>query len=191
MVPLLCHVHYCMYDTLTSFESLQAVLGAKCWSPETDAFRMGFLQGGGFARVLKVLMAAPTGDVNRDDVLGHASALRILKTCLFYPLLVGVGRTTVCPDESARPMRRRKVGAMGVGVFSWKAGDGKGAEEPPALVARALPKMTPPTVAARAAMNIPDSDLQRLLDRLVLVSVARGWMELGAMILSCTGRELF
>lgn len=145
-------------------KKLQQVLGAQPWAADTDEFRSGFLQGGGFARVLEVAMAAPA-DGDRDVILGHASALRILKTCLFYPPL----QVLVTAGTTGRARESRGGGG----------GDGVGIPRKDArLVPRALPPMSPPCTAARAAMNVADVDLQRLLDKLVLVRVwegGRGW----------------
>lgn len=144
---------------------MQQVLGAQPWAAETDAFRSGFLQGGGFARVLEVAMAAPA-DGDRDVILGHASALRILKTCLFYPPLQVLAAPGTTAGGRGREGRRDAGGGEGVGV---------GAPRKVArLVPRALPPVSPPCPAARAAMNVPDVDLQRLLDKLVLVRAWRG-----------------
>ncbi|CAN0111897.1 unnamed protein product, partial [Ectocarpus sp. 4 AP-2014] len=152
----------------------QQVLGAVPWAAETDDFRSGFLQGGGFARVLEVAMAAPTNG-DRDVTLGHASVLRILKTCLFYPPL------QVLTPQAPRVGRGREGRGSG-GTWVRKAA---GAAATPAaaagganLVARALPPMPPPCPAARAAMDVPDADLQQLLDKLVLISLAaqRRWL---------------
>eukprot|EP00903_Cladosiphon_okamuranus_P009694 g9223.t1 len=168
LLPLEHNWHKTVY-TLQIIDALllpaPQVLGAKPWAAETDAFRSGFLQGGGFARVLEVAMAAPA-DGDRDVILGHASALRILKTCLFYPplqVLVAAGTT-----GRTREGRNGGGGGEGVGVPRKVA----------RLVPRALPPMSAPCPAARAAMNVPDVDLQRLLDKLVLVSLAaqRRWL---------------
>lgn len=109
--------------------------------------------------MLQVLMSAPASSsgAEHDVVLGHASALRILKTCLFYPPLAGV--------------RRVSGGGMGGGNAGMRGRDAElgVAEGGGALVARVLPPMAPPTPAAREAMKVPDSELQQLLDKLVLV----------------------
>ena len=162
------------YTTRTTIgdtrRKMQQVLGAQPWAAETDAFRSGFLQGGGFARVLEVAMAAPA-DGDRDVILGHASALRILKTCLFYPpLQVLAAPGTIAGGRGREGRRDAAGGGEGVGV----AAPRKVAR----LVPRALPPVSPPCPAARAAMNVPDVDLQRLLDKLVLVRAwrsGRGW----------------
>lgn len=126
---------------------------------------MGFLQGGGFARVLQVLMAAPTGgEENRDAVLGHASALRILKLCLFFPPLGGVGVGGGDGGGSRLAAGRAGDGGRGQG-----GGSGGGSEEVLLLVNRAMPPVAQPTPPARAAMKVSESDLQQLLDKLVLV----------------------
>lgn len=120
--------------------------------------------------MLEVAMAAPTNG-DRDVTLGHASVLRILKTCLFYPPL------QVLTPQAPRAGRGREGRASG-GTGVRKA---VGAAATPAaaaaagganLVARALPPMRPPCLAARAAMDVPDADLQKLLDKLVLVRTA-------------------
>lgn len=121
-------------------------------------FRMGFLQGGGFSQVLRVLMASPASSTgaDRDVILGHASALRILKTCLFYPPLTGVG--LVGGNNGAEKGCRGKAAPAGIS-------EGGGV-----LMVRDLPLMASPTPAALKAMKVAESDLQQLLDKLVLVS---------------------
>lgn len=120
--------------------------------------------------MLEVAMAAPTNG-DRDVTLGHASVLRILKTCLFYPPLqvltpqaprVGRGREG---RGSGGKGVRKAAGAAATPAAAAAAGGAK-------LVARALPPMPPPCPAARAAMDVPDADLQQLLDKLVLVRTA-------------------
>lgn len=98
-------------------------------------------------------MAAPA-DRDRDVVLGHASALRILKTCLFHPPLQALAMGGV---------RGRVSVSMGMNG-SWNKPHGE-----VNLVPRALPPIAPPCPAARMAMNVPEVDLQQLLDKLVLV----------------------
>lgn len=139
------------------------MLGATPWSLYTDEFRWGFLQGGGFARVLKFAMATPD-DGNRDTLLGFATALRIMKACLFYPPLQVLATRRGPRDRAARA--RGGGGSTGAGV-------GLGTMSPDEfnLIARALPPMTPPTDGAREAMKVADADLRRLLDKLVLVRV--------------------
>lgn len=155
--------------------SKQEVLGAKPWAAETDDFRMGFLQGGGFSRVIQVFMAAPTGGEadSRDALLGHASALRILKMCLFYPPLggVGVGGGVGTRAGGSRGGTRLAAGRVGGGGRGQGAGVGVGGggEEVTLLVNRVMPGVAQPTPAARAAMQVSDSDLKQLLDKLVLV----------------------
>ncbi|CAM9396814.1 unnamed protein product, partial [Scytosiphon promiscuus] len=160
------------------------VLGAQPWAAETDAFRSGFLVGGGFARVLEVVMAAPA-DGDRDVTLGHASALRILKTCLFHPPLQALAAATRRAGGGRGRAWQADEGVVGAGAA---AGARKAvgrvivtaatAAGKANLVARALPPMPPPCPAARAAMNVSDVDLQRLLDKLILVSLAaqRRWL---------------
>lgn len=170
---------------MNNFSLYQQVLGAEPWSAQTDAFRSGFLQGGGFKRVLAVAMAAPA-DGDRDVILGHASALRIIKTCLFYPPLQvlstggGVGSGNGAGGSSGGGVTVGGVGgggrASGGRVLSGGAGGGTsgvgkvGAAAGANLVPRALPPLAPPSSAARAAMKVADADLQQLLDKLVLVS---------------------
>ena len=114
-------------------------------------------------------MAAPA-DGDRDAVLGHASALRILKTCLFYPPLQAL--SGVVGRGGGRS------GGIGVGGgMMGGGGKGAGAGAGANLVARVLPAMSPPCEAARSAMDVSDSDLQQLLDKLVLV---RTWGNGGA-----------
>lgn len=96
-------------------------------------------------------MAAPA-DRDRDVVLGHASALRILKTCLFHP-----------------PLQTLAMGGGRGRVFVGRNGGWAKTEGEVNLVPRALPPIAPPCSAARSAMNVPDTDLQQLLDKLVLV----------------------
>ncbi|CAM9556174.1 unnamed protein product, partial [Sphacelaria rigidula] len=188
LLPLGCNWHKTVY-TLQIVDALllpaPEVLGAKPWAAETDDFRMGFLQGGGFSRVIQVFMAAPTGGEadSRDALLGHASALRILKMCLFYPPLggVGVGGGVGTRAGGSRGGTRLAAGRVGGGGRGQGAGVGVGGggEEVTLLVNRVMPGVAQPTPAARAAMQVSDSDLKQLLDKLVLVSLAaqRRWME--------------
>lgn len=119
-------------------------------------------------------MAAPA-EGDRDAVLGHASALRILKTCLFYPplqaLAGAVGRGGRGPGGGIGI----GGGVMGGGMAGGGKGVGVGGGATTNLIARVLPEMSPPCEAARAAMDVSDSDLQQLLDKLVLVRKREGW----------------
>lgn len=143
---------------LVPSETLQQVLGKQSWSRETNSFRAGFLAGGGFARVLRVIMAAPA-DGDRDAMLGYASALRILKTCLSYP-----------PLELAHGAGAVQ-GAPGVGNARTSGGG-------IALVAREPPPVEHPSEAERAAMDLKEDDLQQLLDKLVQVAAVCNRLQL-------------
>ncbi|CAN0394632.1 unnamed protein product, partial [Discosporangium mesarthrocarpum] len=79
------HWHKTVY-TLQIIDSLlqpAPMLRSMPWARDADMFKAGFLRGGGFARALKVAMVAPVDRGDTATFLGHAAALRILKTCLF------------------------------------------------------------------------------------------------------------